>query len=162
VDPKEPQKETNPEQTASLFSFLFYVWLDPLIFKAYRLPHLGTEHLPPLSDYDYTKNLIARSYKHLDPFSGAPRNRSLFWGICRIFSVSLIKQGILLITMAFVKLASPVGVNQLLSYLEKGGEGAIVKPWFWIFFLFFGPLLNTVAFQLYIFLSVRFPSRIFQ
>jgi hypothetical protein len=156
VNPKEPQAETNPEQTASLISFLFYLWLDPLVFKAYRLPHFGVEHLPPLSDYDYAKNLITRSYKHLDPFSGAPRDCSLFWGICRIFRVSLTKQSIIIIVMSLATLVTPVAINRLLDYLENGDGGATIRPWFWILLLFCGPLFNTLAFQLYIFFSVCF------
>ena len=31
----------NPEQTTSLFNFLLYNFLDPLIYKASRTEHLG-------------------------------------------------------------------------------------------------------------------------
>lgn len=52
----------NPEQTCSWASLLFYTFLDPIVFLAYRIPHLSYDHLPPLADYDYAKNLIKRSY----------------------------------------------------------------------------------------------------
>ena len=54
--------EPNPEQTAALSSFMFYSFLDPIIWYAYRVPHLKHEELPPLADYDYIKNLVKRSY----------------------------------------------------------------------------------------------------
>lgn len=52
----------NPEQTASIASFLTYVWLDPTIWRAYRVEHLPHDELPPLCDYDEAKNLIKRGY----------------------------------------------------------------------------------------------------
>jgi len=53
----------NPEQTASLFSMMMYTFLDPIVITAYRVPHLSHDMLPPLADYDYTKNLVRRSFK---------------------------------------------------------------------------------------------------
>lgn len=40
------------------------------------------------------------------------------------------------------------------SYLETGGEGAIVRPWVWVAFLFFSPTLTSVVVQWYQFLAV--------
>ena len=52
----------NPEQTASIALFLFHGYLDPIIWYAWRVPHLKHEELPPLADYDYVKNLAKWSY----------------------------------------------------------------------------------------------------
>jgi len=52
----------NPEQTASLFSFVTFSFLDPLVKLANRLPALTAGHLPPLSDYDRAKFLKARAF----------------------------------------------------------------------------------------------------
>ena len=41
------------------------------------------------------------------------------------------------------------------SYLETDGKDAFVKPWVWILWLGGGPLIMSVTWQLYIFLSVR-------
>jgi hypothetical protein len=154
VDPLHPQAQVNLEQTASIFSFLFYFFLDEIIFKASKVPHLKASEFPPMCDYDYADNLVKRAYPRLDPFAGAPKNRSLFWGIVRIFRTSLLWQSLVLVINAGSKLASPIGTNRLLNYLETGGVGASVKPWVWILALVFGPLANTLCFQLYIFLSV--------
>lgn len=53
----------NPEQTASLLSFMLYSFLDPLIFLAYRIPKLSHEQLPPLADYDHAKHLTEKSFR---------------------------------------------------------------------------------------------------
>ena len=42
--------------------FLTYVFLDPTIWRAYRLPHLPHDQLPPLCDYDEARHLKARAY----------------------------------------------------------------------------------------------------
>jgi len=57
--------EVNPEQTAPLLSLVLYSFLDPTIFKAHRVSHMPPEQLPPLADYDYSKNLVKRSFKVL-------------------------------------------------------------------------------------------------
>ena len=40
-----------------------YTFLDPIVFLAYRVPHLSHDMLPPLADYDYTRNLVKMSFK---------------------------------------------------------------------------------------------------
>ncbi|KAJ7367289.1 hypothetical protein DFH08DRAFT_929873 [Mycena albidolilacea] len=48
VDPLNPQTVLNPEQTASIFSYSFFFFLDPIIFLAYRESQLQEEELYPL------------------------------------------------------------------------------------------------------------------
>ena len=62
IYPQEPHYNPNPEQTASILSMMLYNFLDPVVFSAYRISHLSFEQLPPLADYDYTKNLVRRSF----------------------------------------------------------------------------------------------------
>jgi hypothetical protein len=69
---------------------------------------------------------------------------------------------------------SPYGMKQLLRcapysvvtvilldvffrYLETRGEGAVVRPWVWVTYLFLGPALGTIGFQWYIFITVSSP-----
>jgi len=42
---------------------MLYTFLDPIILLANRVPHLSQDMLPPLADYDYTKNLVRRNFK---------------------------------------------------------------------------------------------------
>lgn len=59
---KDPFPIANPEQTASIASFLLFAFLDPVIYKAHRVEHLPHDEFPPLCDYDATKHLIKRGY----------------------------------------------------------------------------------------------------
>ncbi|KAI5124482.1 hypothetical protein M0805_008364 [Coniferiporia weirii] len=152
LDPNDPKLPPNPEQTASLLSFNLYAFLDPIIFEACRVPHLSADQFPPLADYDHTKNLVKRSFNHLDPFSGAGKGH-LFFGLMRVFRREYTGITFMIILKAATMYASPIGINRLLNYLETGGEGAVVRPWVWISWLFFGPFLGTVAMQYYIFLT---------
>ena len=52
----------NPEQIASIASFVTYAWIEPVIWHTYGVPHLLSEDLPSLCDYDEVRNLIKRSY----------------------------------------------------------------------------------------------------
>ncbi|KAH9028052.1 ABC transporter type 1, transmembrane domain-containing protein [Lactarius deliciosus] len=144
--PIDPKATVNPEQTASLLSMMLYTFLDPIVFLAYRVPHLSHDMLPPLADYDYTRNL------HLDTFSGGPR-RHIFWGFMAVFRREYIQLAIFVVIKVFSTLMAPIGMNQLLRYLETRGEGAVVRPWVWVTYLFLGPALGTIAFQWYIFIA---------
>ncbi|KAI0371499.1 multidrug resistance-associated ABC transporter [Pilatotrama ljubarskyi] len=150
VDPKDPMPEVNPEQTASIISMSIYAFLDGIIFKAYRMPHLPWEELPPLADYDYAKNLVKRSFPHLDPFK-AFKKQHVFFGLMRVFRREYIVLAVLLLIRVAATFASPVGIYRLLQYLETDGEETNVRPWVWISWLFLGPVLGALAIQYYVF-----------
>ncbi|KAJ7495858.1 hypothetical protein B0H11DRAFT_2000914 [Mycena galericulata] len=152
VDPKNP-KETNPEQTAPIFSMLLYVFLDPIIFLAYRIPHLKFDQLPPLSDFDWAENLKARAFPYLDTFSG--KKRHVFFGILWINRWRLSSMAVMLVINALATFISPIGLNRLLNYLENPVSETSMKPWFWILLLLLGPLVSSLSFQWYIFISTR-------
>ncbi|KAG1757959.1 hypothetical protein EDB19DRAFT_1936472 [Suillus lakei] len=154
VDPVNPTDTPHPEQTSSWLSMILYIWLDPIVFKAYRVPHLSHEELPPLADHDYSRNLKNKSFPHLDPFSGS-RRRHIFFGLMKTFRVEYIILSIMIILQVLAKLAAPVGINQLLLYVETNGEGAVVRPWVWISWLFLGPLMGSLACQWYIYIATR-------
>ncbi|KZT69185.1 hypothetical protein DAEQUDRAFT_727082 [Daedalea quercina L-15889] len=157
VDPEEPMIP-HPEQTASMLSLVLYGWMDETVWKAYRRPHTKLEDFPPLADYDHTKNLVKRSFPHLDPFQ-TPKRRHFFWGLMRVFRKDYAILGLMLASRSAAYLASPIGVNRLLNYLEQGGEGLTVRPWVWILFLFLGPTVGTFAFQWYVYTVTRVTVR---
>jgi hypothetical protein len=43
----------------------------------------------------------------------------------------------------------------IISYLESGGHDTTIKPWFWVFWLFIGPMTISLARQWYIFVATR-------
>ncbi|KAH9940070.1 uncharacterized protein BXZ73DRAFT_99070 [Epithele typhae] len=154
VDSKDPAPEPNPEQTASIASVLTYCFLDSIVFKAYKLPHLGWDQLPPQADYDYAKNLVKRAFPHMDPFQ-VHKKRHLLIGFITVFRNEFVILFLMLTLRVAGMFASPVGIFQLLKYIEEGGEGATVRPWFWVSWLFIGPVLGSVAIQFYIFTATR-------
>ena len=58
---------------------------------------------------------------------------------------------------AILNFLSPVSINRLLTYLEDGGEDAVVRPWVWFLFLFFGPVIGSIMHEGYI---LPFPLQI--
>ncbi|VDB89909.1 unnamed protein product [Peniophora sp. CBMAI 1063] len=159
LDPENPSPEPNPEQTASILSLITFSFLDKHIFLAYRLPHLGFDLLPAIADYDRTAHLVKRSFKHLDPFSGAPKSH-MFWALLRVFSWEYTMLTVIMIVRAGAVFFAPVGINRLLAYIETGGEGATVRPWVWISLMFFGPAVSTILMQLYTWITTATLVRI--
>ncbi|KAJ3799615.1 hypothetical protein GGU11DRAFT_858145 [Lentinula aff. detonsa] len=154
-DAKDPSPNPAPEQTTSLFSLVFYFFLDPVVFEARRSLHLPYDHLPPLADYDYAKNLRSRAFKHLDRFSGLGKRRHLFFSLMRIFWKEYLIMSVMTVLQAGADLSIPVSVNQLLRYIEKKGADTTYKPWVWIIWLLLGPTISSIAFEWYIFVSTR-------
>ncbi|EKM51019.1 uncharacterized protein PHACADRAFT_177708 [Phanerochaete carnosa HHB-10118-sp] len=154
LHPKNPINVANPEQTASIASWVFYTFLDPIIWQAYHVPHLSHDKLPPLADYDEAKYLIEQNFHHLDPFSGAKKG-SLLWPILKVLRASLIYQAICIVFTSLARLAGPVGVNRLLSYLEHDGHGAFVRPWVWILWIALSPIVQALLKELHLFFSTR-------
>lgn len=146
VDLKNPMKEPNPEQTASILSFVTYHFLDGTIWRGYRMPHLSFEHLPPLADYDKATNLTSRSFPHLDP-SLKHNDSHLFWGLLRVFRVDYCILAVLIVIQVVASFAPPWAINRLLNSIENNGEGSTFKPWFWILWIFLGPIIVSFSMQ---------------
>ncbi|KAJ7147409.1 P-loop containing nucleoside triphosphate hydrolase protein [Mycena crocata] len=153
LDPKNPMPEPNPEQTASILSSMLYSFLDPIVFLAYRIPHLAFDQLSPLSDYDYAENLKKRAFPHLNTITG--ERRHLLLGLLWIYRWSLVKMGVLLVVIAVSAFISPIGLNKLLYYLENPSEESFMKPWFWILLFLVGPLVRSLSQQSLHFILTR-------
>ncbi|KAG8912149.1 hypothetical protein FRC00_005159 [Tulasnella sp. 408] len=158
VDPKNPLPP-NPEQTASILSFITWSFLDPVILEASRVSHLPYESLPVLADYDHAEHLRAKGAPTLDPSLKPRRDRHFVWGLLWLYRWQYAALFLLMTVKAVFSLVSPVVLNKLLYYLETGGEGAVYKPWVWITGLFLAPVLGTIGFQLYIFITTRLVIR---
>ncbi|KAK0465231.1 uncharacterized protein EV420DRAFT_1637381 [Desarmillaria tabescens] len=159
VDAKNPMPLPSPEQTAPLISLMLHSYLDPLVLKAYRIPHLPFDQLPPLSDYDTSQVLKARSFPHLDVFSGA-KKRHIFFGLMRVFRWDYTVLALMILVHVCGTFAGPIGINRLLHYIEHRDDGeAFVRPIVWILWLFFGPVIASIAIQWYIFIATRIMVR---
>ncbi|KAF8192829.1 P-loop containing nucleoside triphosphate hydrolase protein [Mycena galopus ATCC 62051] len=149
VDPLNPMEVPNPEQTASVLSLVFYAFLNPTIVLAHRLRRLPYDLLPPLADYDSAQYLRSRNFKHIE------RRRHLFFGLVRVFRTEIL---ILAATSAVIVLGRfvvPIGLNNLLHYVETKGEAASLRPWVWIVWLFAGPTIHDLGDQWYMFIVSR-------
>ncbi|EGO28521.1 hypothetical protein SERLADRAFT_354415 [Serpula lacrymans var. lacrymans S7.9] len=154
-DPKDPADEPHPEQTASWLSRILFSWIDSTVYLASKVSHLSHEQLPPLADYDRAKNLVQESFPFLDPFSQRKKKGHIFFGFVRIYRGEYIIMASTVIIEVIATLVSPIAVNRLLSYLESGGEGAVVRPWVWICLLFLGPLVTSLAMDWYLYISTQ-------
>ncbi|CCM03907.1 uncharacterized protein FIBRA_06058 [Fibroporia radiculosa] len=144
LDPNNPSLTPAPEQTASIASLSMYFFLDKTVLEAYQVEHLPLERLPPLGDYDGASNLMKRSFPELDPFQSSKKGRHILWGFLRVFRLDVIMMCIMLTLLTLARFASPLGIRNLLWYLESDGADVFVRPWLWIAWLFFGPVLGTV------------------
>ncbi|KAK7029004.1 hypothetical protein VNI00_014714 [Paramarasmius palmivorus] len=153
------QREANPEQVASLASLFTYAFLDRVIFSAYKNPKFTDKSLPTLADYDAAHYLKSQSFGNLDRFSGAKRSH-IFWGMMKTFRWDYASLLMVSLVDMVTALASPVAINRLLNYIEKGGEGAVIRPWFWIALLFTGPFVHSLATNRYEFIASRLSVRV--
>ncbi|KAJ1309694.1 hypothetical protein OPQ81_006459 [Rhizoctonia solani] len=153
IDPRNPSDITNPEQTASLASLMLFNFLDSLVWTAYRTPKLEYDQLPPLADYDRASHLKQRSFDELDPLRRTKR-QYLFWGLLVVFRREYIIMAITLAIKALMEFAGPVGIKYILQYLEDPSDPGYLRPWFWILWLFLGPVFGSIAIQWYIFLKM--------
>ncbi|KAF7333297.1 Multidrug resistance-associated ABC transporter protein [Mycena sanguinolenta] len=147
----------NPEQTASLFSFAFYSFLDPIVFLSYRESQLQEAQLYPLCDSDASEYLQNTTFKYLDRFSGRKSQRHIFFGLLRVFRRDFAIQSGLLTARVLTNFAGPFAMNRLLQYIETQdiGDVEIVRPWVWIALIFLGPVVGSLVQQFYMFLVTR-------
>ncbi|KAF8904953.1 P-loop containing nucleoside triphosphate hydrolase protein [Mucidula mucida] len=159
IDPNNPSPSPSLEQTSSIFSLVTFFYLDPLVILAYRVPQLAFEQLPPLADFDHGHYLKRTSFPHMDVFSGAPK-RHLFWGLLLAFRWEYAVLILMIELHVVFTFASPIGLNRLLAYVETRGEDAFIRPYVWILFLLFGPVLASIAIQWYLFTAAKMISRL--
>ncbi|QRW00074.1 ABC transporter transmembrane region [Ceratobasidium sp. AG-Ba] len=149
VDPKNPAT-ANPEQTASLISFLSFSFMDSLVWGAYRVPKIEYEQLPPLADYDQAAYLRERSFDELDPLRRSMKEkRHLFWGLMLVFRKEYCMMAASITFRALMEFAAPLGIRYLLLYFEHPTEPGFFRPWVWVALLFVGPVFGSVAMQCY-------------
>ncbi|KAF8157942.1 P-loop containing nucleoside triphosphate hydrolase protein [Crassisporium funariophilum] len=154
INAKQPTQTPNPEHTASIISRLTYGYLDSIIVLGYKVPHLRHDQLHVLADYDYAQYMTAKAFPHLDLFGGAKRHH-IFFRLLRVFRKEYTILAICIVLQACMAFIAPIGINRLLSYLESKGTPTSIRPWFWIMWLFFGPMAYSLCFNWYNFVAQR-------
>lgn len=167
VDPMHPSEEPNAEQTASLFSYVFYIFMDRIILQAWRTNAIAYDELPPLPDYDRASWLAQNSLLKLHPVRRQEiglKSRHLFVCLMSVYWKTYCMLALMIVIKSVMEFAAPLGINRLLTYLQADkskGEGGDIRPWFWILWLFVGPTASSLAWQYYVFLTTRVsPARL--
>ncbi|KAH9939288.1 P-loop containing nucleoside triphosphate hydrolase protein [Epithele typhae] len=142
------------EETASLWSLVTYSFLDNVIWKASQMPHLPFDGLPPLAFRDRAEDLVRRMFPYLDPFQ-VKKRRNIGIGLLTIFKGNYLWYCVLYSLRIGSRFVSPIGIYKLLEYVETKGEGATIRPWVWVAWLFVGPMVGTLALQFYMFSATR-------
>ncbi|WVF65767.1 hypothetical protein IAT40_000501 [Kwoniella sp. CBS 6097] len=160
VDPLNPtpEAEIHPEQTASWLSFIFYEFMSPLVWKAWKSPSLPYDELHPLADYDRAEHLYALHMDTLDPIrrkAKGYKDQNLLVSIFYVFRKEIVVICSMAALSSVAELAGSIGINKLLDYLEKDGKGFVIRPIVWVVFLFLGPTIGSLTIQLYIFTTTR-------
>ncbi|KAF8803419.1 multidrug resistance-associated ABC transporter [Phlegmacium glaucopus] len=153
--PINPTQSPNPEQTASIFSRITYTYLDSVILQGSKVRHLGYEQFPPLADDDQAEWLVRDAFPYLDTHNGATK-RHLFFRLLFVFRKEYLIIALCIIGRSFFNIAAPVGINRILKYLESGDSSTpTVRPWFWISWLFLGPMSYSICFHWYNFIAQK-------
>jgi hypothetical protein len=151
-------KHPTPEQTASWFSLLTYSFLNPFVLLSNRQPRTGPEDFPPLPDSERTSLLVERALPYLDRFSGAPK-RHIGLSLIRFFSGEFALLTLLIVIKVIFSFVDALALNRTLLALEssanKNEREGTVRLWVWVALLFFGPVVDIMAFQTYQFVNTR-------
>ncbi|KAF8310670.1 ATP-binding cassette transporter [Clavulina sp. PMI_390] len=147
VDPKNPFPPS-PEQTASIMSGLLFSYMGPLVIEASKRPHLPFDDLPPLADVDRSRHLRAQTFPALDPMIRTS-DRHVFFAFLKLLARSWFMLTFTAIIFCLKGFLAPIATYQLLHYVETSGQGARIKPWFWIIVLLCRSLLGDIALHRY-------------
>ncbi|TDL20537.1 P-loop containing nucleoside triphosphate hydrolase protein [Rickenella mellea] len=150
--PQYPDEVPNPEYTCSLFSSLTYSFLDPIIFYAYRVPDITMKDLPPLPREESAGYIADKNFPKLDPVQVGTK-RHIFWGISRVFATRYARVILCVISYASAQFVGPLGLKNLLSYLEDGRPQIGLRPWVWVVLVAIGPMIAALIFNQYLYES---------
>lgn len=150
VDPYSSD-QASPEQTASLISYIgSYSWIGALVRIAWRR-ELEPGDLPKLPDYDRAR-LWSRK---LENNKRSTTFKTFF--VCMKWDV--LYMTICSILIGLFQFVLPVSMRELLAYVE-GSKVPVINPWVFVFGLFFGPLLNGLVWEAYVYNATRLVVRV--
>ncbi|KAF4449487.1 hypothetical protein F53441_7257 [Fusarium austroafricanum] len=151
--PGYDQNEPAPEEICSWFTYYCtYDWLTPIIWKGTK-KKLDMADIPKLAWYDEPMYLLRRVQE------ARSISKKTLRTVIRFQKRELLLMSFWIATSYTVENIAAFAMFKLLEYLANP-NGAIYKPWLWLFLMFIGPLSRSVAFQQYIFTSTRLVVRI--
>jgi len=143
-----PEPAPNPEETCSWFSrYLSFEYMTPMIWAGWKKP-LEMDDLPPLPWYDDPLVLLPQVLEARAKWKTTARTIFAFQSKAIVGMSAWVA-----LSYAF-QLAAPLAMYQLLQYIASPEE-AVLHPVLWLFLMFAGPMVKSIAFQQYVFISTR-------
>ncbi|KAF9054886.1 multidrug resistance-associated ABC transporter [Panaeolus papilionaceus] len=153
------EQHTSPEQTASIFSKLMFTFMDPVVSLGRRVPHLTRDQMPALPSDESAKFQTEKAFPRMSIFYGG-KHRHLIYGIFAHFGRDYTILSAIVVLMTLTGFTAPIGINQLLIYIESNGRESGVRPWVWVLWLFLGPFVHSLTTQQYFNITRRTQVRI--
>ncbi|CAA7266127.1 unnamed protein product [Cyclocybe aegerita] len=127
-----------------------------VILAAYCAPHcvLSEDELPALDHGDQAKVLKKRVKAE------KRKGEHIFFVLVRSWWTDLLQLALLLIVHAGLSYVTPLGIERVLSYIEKGPQEDTFRLWFWIAVLLVGPVVASLILQWYIYVATRMVTQI--
>lgn len=148
-----PTRQPSPEETCSwLGYYVTYDWLTPLMWKGSRRQVIEDD-LPNLPWYDEPLFLLSSVQE------ARKKGKSTFWTLLRFFRNEITAMYLWIIFSGLVGLVTPYALYNVLHYLADPSQ-AIIRPWFWLLLMFVGPLLRSISWHRYLFMSTRLYVRV--
>ena len=150
---KLPEAKPSPEETCSWFvSIITFQWISPLVWKGWRVP-VELDDLPSLPWYDEPLWVLSNLLK------ARTKYKKSLWTILRFQRTEILTMSAWIVVDFSMELVGPFAMYQLLEYIAAPEEASL-HPSIWIFLLFAGPMMRTIAFNQYVFTSTRLVVRI--
>lgn len=127
------------EETASFLSRLFFSWLDPLLWKAFRAGPLETIDLYPLS------HLLVSAITTRDFHASASRSLSMVRRAYGFLHRDLLRQGMWAALTSVLVFAPPYLIKLILEYLESPSDTKTSTAWLYVLGLFMSSALAGIA-----------------
>lgn len=127
------------DETASLLSRLFFSWLDPLLWKAFRAGPLEPVDLYPLS-HRLVSAIITQEFR-----AKSSSSLSIIWRAFHLLKLDLLRQGMWAALTGVLVFAPPYLIKLILEYLESPGDTRTSTAWVFVLGLFVSSAVAGIA-----------------
>ncbi len=115
--PVDDYTPAHPEEIASYASFIFFSFMDSLIFSSWSstIPY---EKLPPLAGYDKAEYLAQTQLLRMHPVRRQElglKKKHLVWGMVSVYWKVYLAMASMVVSRSILEFASPIGINRLLT-----------------------------------------------
>ncbi|EIN14192.1 hypothetical protein PUNSTDRAFT_49017 [Punctularia strigosozonata HHB-11173 SS5] len=145
---------SDPRKSASWFSYLTWGFLDPMVVHATRHRQVPDEKLLPLEERDDVEFLAERYFKRMDRTKPA-ESWDIAWNLISVFKWDFVAMFLNGIGNTLATFIAPIGIQQLLLYLEGGGHESPIRPWVWVVWIGISPMLRSLFGEWYVQNSAR-------